>query len=88
MEKSIHSPEYQVLIRMLRQARVAAGVTQVDLAEELEVTQSFVSKLERGELRLDFLQVRSICSIVGVPFATFVRKYEKQLHDEFGDGRK
>jgi transcriptional regulator with XRE-family HTH domain len=72
---------------MLRDARVASGVTQVVMAERFEVTQSFVSKLERGELRLDFIQVRKWCEIIGLPFPTFVRRYEKQLQAELGDGK-
>jgi DNA-binding XRE family transcriptional regulator len=88
MEKSTHAPEYHVLIGMLRETRTAAGVTQVDMAQRLGITQSFVSKLERGELRLDFIQVRQYCQVVGVPFATFVRQYEKRLEDELHGRRK
>lgn len=51
MDKSIHSKEYAVFLRHLRQARKKAGMTQEQLARRLAETQSFVSKCERGERR-------------------------------------
>ncbi|MBI1826413.1 MAG: helix-turn-helix transcriptional regulator [Planctomycetes bacterium] len=62
MDKSIHSKEYQVFLRHLRQARKKAGLTQIQLARRLSETQSFVSKCERGERRLDIVEVRRICT--------------------------
>ena len=48
MEKSIHTREYAVLLRLLKQAREAAGLTQVQVARRLKQSQSFVTKMERG----------------------------------------
>lgn len=51
-------------------------MTQVELAARLGQHQSFVSKYETGERRLDFLEVREICGALQVSFPGFVRRYE------------
>lgn len=79
LEKSIYAPEYPVLLRLFREAREAAGMTQVQLAERLGQTQSFVSKIERGERRLDVLQLRSILAEFGVSLPQFVERLEAAL---------
>jgi transcriptional regulator with XRE-family HTH domain len=53
VEKSIYSAEYQRLCAVLRELRQEAGLTQVQVAAELGVTQSFVSKYESGARRLE-----------------------------------
>ena len=60
MEKSIYSAEYQQLCRVLRELRHEAGLTQAQVAERLDVPQSFVSKYESGERRLDVIELRHI----------------------------
>jgi transcriptional regulator with XRE-family HTH domain len=79
MEKSIYSPEYAVALRMLREAREQAGYTQVELAERLGQTQSFVTKVERGDRRLDIVQLRTICRELGLTATDFVRRWERAL---------
>lgn len=65
MEKSIYSAEYQQLCTLLRQLRRAVGLTQVDVAERLNVPQSFVSKYESGERRLDVIELRHVAEAIG-----------------------
>lgn len=79
MEKSIYTREYEVLLRLLREARERAGVTQIELAEKLRQTQSFVSKVERGDRRLDLVQLRSILAALGVRLPEFVSAFEREL---------
>jgi DNA-binding XRE family transcriptional regulator len=79
MEKSIHTKEYAILRRLLREIRKSAHVTQVELAQRLGQGQSFVSKCERGELRLDVIQLRAFCCFLGTDLPTFVGKLEEQL---------
>ena len=62
MEKSIWSAEYQQLCALLRQIRQDAGLTQVQVAERLNMPQSFVSKYESGERRLDVIELRHVAS--------------------------
>ena len=65
MEKSIYSAEYQQLCALLRQQRLDAGLTQVQVAERLGVPQSFVSKYESGERRLDVIELRHVAEAIG-----------------------
>ena len=79
MKKTLHSSEYAVFLRLLRDAREAAGLTQVQLADRLGQTQSFVSKCERGERRLDIAEVRAFCEALGIPFPSFARRFSESL---------
>lgn len=79
MDKSIYTREYETVLRVLRAARKTAGVTQVALAASIEETQSYVSKIERGELRLDIVQLRTFCQALGVSLVEFVRRFERAL---------
>ena len=76
MEKSIFTPEYEALSRVLVRCRQAAGLTQIELAEAIQTTQSSVSKLERGALRLDVIQLRTVCKALGISLSEFVQKLE------------
>ncbi|WP_435212604.1 helix-turn-helix domain-containing protein [Streptomyces sp. bgisy034] len=67
VEKSIYSAEYQRLCAVLRELRREAGLTQVQVAAELDVPQSFVSKYESGERRLDVIELRHVAKALGVP---------------------
>ena len=77
--KSIHENAYQVLIECLRTARQEADVTQTDLAERLGTDQSYVSKYERAERRLDVIEVRAICGALRISFCGFMSEFEKEL---------
>ncbi len=79
MEKTIHTREYAAVLRLLREARQEAGLTQVQLAKKLRLTQSLFSKMERGELRLDIVQLRTICRVVGLSLTEFVERLEREL---------
>jgi transcriptional regulator with XRE-family HTH domain len=52
-------------------------LTQADLADRLGMTQSWVSKCERGERRLDVVELRAFCDAMGVGFLAFMGDFEK-----------
>ena len=79
MEKSIYTREHTAVTRLLQQARKEAGLTQIELADALGQSQSFVSKYERGERRLDVIQLRGVCQALGLTLAQFVERLEQQL---------
>lgn len=79
MKKSTFTPEYEILCALLRESREQAGLTQVDLAAALDETQSFVSKCERGERRLDVVQLRVFCTAIGIKFPDFIAALERRL---------
>ncbi|MFI7165299.1 helix-turn-helix domain-containing protein [Rhodococcus erythropolis] len=72
MEKSIYSAEYQQLCALLRQLRLDAGLTQVDVASRLDAPQSFVSKYESGERRLDIAEAKDVATALGVTLGQIV----------------
>ena len=63
----------------LKEIRVKAGYRQVDLAEQLGVTQSRISKYEVGERRVDILELRDICAALKLPFVGCVQELEDRL---------
>ncbi len=69
----------QVLLELLKAIRSEAGLKQAELAERLGVPQSFVSKYETGERRLDLLEVRKICHATGISLKEFVARLEKRI---------
>lgn len=79
MEKSIYTDEYRVLLDLLRETRRAARLTQVQLAKKIRQSQSFVTKVELGDRRLDVIQLRTICRALGVTLPKFVAQLEERL---------
>lgn len=63
---STNSAQYQIAISWLVNQRHLRGVTQSELSEKLGKHQSFVSKYENGERRLDVAEVVEICGVLGV----------------------
>ncbi len=62
MTRSVYSPAYQRLCDWLVDARQAQGLTQLEVAQRLGRPQSFVSKYERGERRLDVVELVEIAA--------------------------
>lgn len=77
--KSIYTKEYAVFIETLREMRLQRGVSQVDLAKGLGVTQSFISKCERGERRLDVIELRNWCRVFQMSLVDFALELEGEL---------
>ena len=57
------------------QARKRAGLTQVCLADRLGRPQSFVSKYERGERRLDVIEYCEVCRALGIDPVAFLEDF-------------
>lgn len=74
--RTIHSSEHRRLVRLLRTLREGSGLRQVDLAERLERPQSFVSKYEAGERRLDLVELRAICVALDANLIELVQQWE------------
>jgi transcriptional regulator with XRE-family HTH domain len=77
MDKAIHSAEQKVLSGLLRSYRERAGLRQADVAERLGLPQSFVSKYESGERRLDLIELQQVCQVLGVSLGEFVAAFER-----------
>lgn len=66
--KSIYSEEYKHLVDLLKKAREDTGLTQNEVGARLGVSQSFISKIESGQYRIDIVQL-----------LRFARLYQKKL---------
>ena len=74
MPSSIFTQRHQEFIAFIASVRKAAGITQVELAERLGKPQSFVSKVERGERRLDVIEFCQVAEALGENPATLLDK--------------
>ena len=79
MDKSIHSHLYHQVIGRLRSKREDKRVTQVQLADKLGVNQNFISKIETCDRRLDLIELRQICQVLGISFVDFVAEVERDI---------
>ena len=76
MRKVIHSQRQALLCELLRAVRTEAGLRQVDLAEKLGQPQSFVSKYEVGERRLDIVELEQVCAACDISLIDFVSRFD------------
>ncbi len=83
---SIYDPEYTVLVGCLKDLRIQSKMTQQELAACLECSQSYISKYEQGQRRLDMVEVREICIQLGSSLPKLVDEYEKRLEEEKSNG--
>ena len=74
---STYSDSYQLMLDLLIHARKEAQLTQAQLAVRLRKPQSFVSKYERGERRLDVIELLQVCHELGVDAHQLIRKLER-----------
>jgi transcriptional regulator with XRE-family HTH domain len=63
MSRTIQSKEYGVIIEKLRQARLDSGLKQIEVAKKLKRPQSYVSKIEAGEQRVDILELKKFAEL-------------------------
>lgn len=64
--KTIHSQSYIELLANLRKARTAKNISQICLSKQLHKPQSYISKIECGERRLDVIELFRLCSLLEI----------------------
>jgi transcriptional regulator with XRE-family HTH domain len=79
MKKRIYIAQRGCLVSLLREMRVEAGLTQMNLAAHIEKDQAYVSRYESGQRKLDVLEVREICQAIGITLEEFVKRLEVVL---------
>jgi len=72
MDKSIHSNEYKSLVKKLREARLEIGLTQGEAAKKLKKPQSYISKVENGEQRLDIIEMKRLANLYKKDISFFI----------------
>jgi transcriptional regulator with XRE-family HTH domain len=71
--------EYNVLLECIRVTREQANVTQSQLAQQLGIDQTVISKMETGERRIDFIELRNICNALNIDLQLFITIFEAKL---------
>ena len=64
--KTIYSQEYRAILRKLKKARKKSGFTQTEIAKKLGNPQSFISKIENGDRRLDVIELKRLANLYKV----------------------
>jgi transcriptional regulator with XRE-family HTH domain len=73
MVDTIRSKEYADFVGKLRKARLESGLRQIDVAKKLKRTQSYVSRVEVGEQRLDILELKKFAELYKKDINYFVK---------------
>lgn len=63
-----------LLLKMLKEARLASGLRQLDVAQALDRPQSYVAKIESGERKIDFIEVIDFCKVVGIDPVRLIKR--------------
>jgi transcriptional regulator with XRE-family HTH domain len=77
MSGALHSPTYDRFRGLITQARKDAGLTQAELSERVGRPQSFVSKYECGERRLDVIEFLQVCKALKINSQSIIREIVK-----------
>lgn len=72
MSKSVQSGDYKKVIRRLKQARIEAGFSQQEVASKIGKPQSYISKIESGERRLDVVETKKLSEVYKKEVSFFV----------------
>ncbi len=81
MEKTIYSKQINQVLFLLKDLRQKSGLTQKELAVIINKPQSFISKYEIGERRLDIIEIKTICESLGYSLPEFVKKLENIINE-------
>lgn len=79
MARSLHTSDYDYFRSLLIAARERSGLTQAQVALKIRRPQSFVSKYEIGERRLDVVEFIEVCIALGVSPQSIVANLQKHL---------
>lgn len=79
IQKSIHAREYHKVISLIREYREKKNLTQKELADKIGTDQTFISKIEIGERRVDVIELRIICLALDVSLIEFINHLESTI---------
>lgn len=73
MNKSVYTKDYKEIIERLKTARVEAGLSQQEVADKLGKPQSYISKIESGERRLDVAEIKKFAIVYKKDISFFIK---------------
>ena len=79
MNNKEYEYKYGVILHILRSMRKELFLNQEQIAHEMGVTQSYISKLERGVRRMDIIEFLKYCEAARFSLKTFFERYEWKL---------
>lgn len=79
MSKTTYTQANDIFRELLKETRGAKNLTQADVAKSLGVPQSYVSKYESGERRLDFVETALVCEALEMSIEDFAAAYSTRL---------
>ena len=75
-KRDLHK-QYKNFCYALRKFREERGFNQIDIAKKIKKPQSYISKIESGERRLDFVELVQLCDAMDISMVDFVQFFEK-----------
>ncbi len=79
VSKSVFARSGDEFRTLLKELRVGRGLTQADVAGRLRVPQSYVSKVETGERRMDFVETAAFCDALGIDLPAFAKMFCRRM---------
>ncbi len=77
--KSVYTEEYRMFLAMLVEVRQKAGLSQQQVADRLGRPQSYVSRYESGQTRIDTVELVRLARVIGFDAASMVRKIDRAV---------
>lgn len=78
---SLHTPRHKVISAVLKEHRLAKGMTQAQLAKALDKHQPFIVAIERNQRRVDLVELIEIAAILDLDIAALVKRLEQTSPD-------
>ncbi|MFA6098989.1 MAG: helix-turn-helix transcriptional regulator [Patescibacteria group bacterium] len=72
MDKTIYLNKYKRIVEKLKSARLEAGLTQKQIADRLKVPQSYISKVEAGDQRIDIIELKAFADLYKKSITYFI----------------
>ncbi|MBS0225713.1 MAG: helix-turn-helix transcriptional regulator [Proteobacteria bacterium] len=88
MPNTQYRTETRLLSQRLREIREELGITQIDLSESIGQSQTFVSNLERGNRRIDVVELIDLCDALGIEFVPFLEEFEASVRAMRGERKR
>lgn len=73
MDKAIYTKDHKYIVEQLKKARAEAELDQKEVAKILGRTQSYVSKIESGQRRIDVVQLKIFAKLYKKDLDFFVK---------------
>lgn len=73
MKKTIYTKSYKELVAKLKRARRQAGLRQQEVAKKLGRSQSYISKIEAGQCRIDVVQLKELAEVYQKRLSYFIK---------------